>query len=61
MNKKDYIRLAGIIARQGNRNKNVIVLDNFVDELYEWFHADNPRFDKEKFDKACFSCEPGGC
>jgi hypothetical protein len=52
MTRKDYVETAKIL----NQFANEIELKTFQDlifEFSEWFSADNPRFDENKFYDAC--------
>lgn len=52
MTKKDYIRLASTI--NNNRDEvGYIPLPAFLKDLCTILKADNPRFDEDKFRKAC--------
>ena len=47
MTKKDYIRIAECIKKHRNGNIRLMV------EFCKVFKTDNPRFDKDRFLKAC--------
>jgi len=54
MTRKDYVETAKIL------NKFVTKLDphefgDLVFEFSEWFASDNPRFDENRFEEACYS------
>ena len=50
MSKKDYIKLAGIIASSES-------LRELVNNLSDWLEADNPRFKPEVFKTACMGID----
>ena len=51
MTKKDYIAIARII--KGMTGFKLIDRPGLVKNLSEYFASQNPRFDPEKFAKAC--------
>jgi len=53
MTKKDYIQLACIINNNGKDNPGYISLSVFLKDLCSILKADNPRFDEDRFRKAC--------
>jgi len=61
MTKKDYKIIAGVIARYKERlsgysdtqDIELTVVRELTEELARAMHHDNPRFDKDKFYKAC--------
>ena len=50
MTKKDYIKAAKIVQRRCAEKR---AIQPFIDSFIELFADDNPRFDREKFEKAC--------
>jgi len=53
MSKKDYNAIAEIIKNSMTDGSNVFFWALFAD-LTEYFKKDNPRFDSERFFKACY-------
>lgn len=58
MTKKDYIKLAEIIKKNSSEvltpyDYETINRNNFLDNLCDMLTNDNPRFDREKFIRAC--------
>ena len=56
MTKKDYIEIAKILAVHWTQEKNKLVKEEIkiiIEELCCYFKKDNPRFDSDKFRKAC--------
>ena len=55
MSKKDYVKFAEVIrvAKQRDYEIGAQVLRFFEIEIADLFAADNPRFDRERFAKAC--------
>jgi hypothetical protein len=56
MTRKDYVETAKIL----NLFVDKIDSDDFQDlvfEFSEWFMADNPRFNEDKFSEACYKVE----
>jgi hypothetical protein len=56
MTRKDYQLIAdciGMARAECNNTDEEIGLDRAVDNLSVALEDDNPRFDKDKFDKAC--------
>lgn len=49
MSKKDYVRLAELIKRNGNPARADIMALPFIEGLCEMLKADNPRFDEARF------------
>lgn len=54
MTKKDYILAAEIIRRTTDPSWNASTITAFV----EFFRADNPRFDSDRFINACDPVAP---
>jgi hypothetical protein len=52
MTRKDYVETAKIL-NQFVDNIDSHVFQDLVFEFSEWFSADNPRFDEDKFWDAC--------
>ncbi len=52
MTRKDYIETAKILNQFANEIDSKQFQD-LVFEFSEWFSADNPRFDEDKFWDAC--------
>lgn len=55
MTKKDYKKIAGIFARAYECTNREIMWNYLQGEMAAVLAADNPRFDREKFDEACNS------
>ena len=55
LSRKHYQAIADIIRTRGTSNKNQV--ENIKSDLAEYFQEDNPRFDKERFWKACEEVE----
>jgi hypothetical protein len=53
MTKKDYIRLANAINSSVDEAGNFIVLPFFLKYLCSILREDNPRFDEDRFRRAC--------
>ena len=54
MTKKDYVAIAQIVRLTTSFEiANYIVKSKFIRALCQRFEADNPRFNPEKFKKAC--------
>lgn len=53
MTRKDYVAVAKIIADNDSGMSIWTVRARIADALAEMFAADNPRFDRERFLKAC--------
>jgi hypothetical protein len=53
MTKKDYIRLAIIISNSRDEVPGYIPLSTFLKDLCVVLKADNPRFNEDKFKRAC--------
>jgi hypothetical protein len=51
LSRKHYQAIADIIRTRGTSNENQV--ENIKSDLAEYFQEDNPRFDKERFWKAC--------
>jgi len=51
--KKDYIAFAKAIKEEQEQGSFHASLDSLVNRICDIFVADNPRFDREKFLKAC--------
>jgi hypothetical protein len=52
MTRKDYVETAKIL-NQFSDTIDSHVFQDLVFEFSEWFSADNPRFDEDKFWDAC--------
>ena len=52
MTRKDYVETAKILNQFSNTIDSHVFQD-LVFEFSEWFSADNPRFDEDKFWDAC--------
>jgi hypothetical protein len=52
MTRKDYVETAKILNMFAD-NMDSHVFNDLVFEFSEWFSADNPRFDEDKFYDAC--------
>jgi hypothetical protein len=52
MTRKDYVETAKILNMFAD-NMDSHVFNDLVFEFSEWFSADNPRFDENKFYDAC--------
>jgi hypothetical protein len=52
MTRKDYIETANILNKFANEIESKQFQD-LIFEFSEWFSADNPRFDENKFWDAC--------
>lgn len=52
MTRKHFVMMAGII-RMGRKGENDTVADNLARSTADMFAKENPRFDREKFLKAC--------
>jgi len=52
---KHYVKIAKIIHRNYEISNVTarFILKDIVDELCEYFEIENPKFDREKFIKAC--------
>jgi hypothetical protein len=58
MSKKDYEKAAALIRRMvKNPEVNDLVTIEVMAAFIELFEGDNPRFDKDRFIKACISVE----
>jgi hypothetical protein len=53
MTRKDYVETAKIL-NQFVDGMDSRVFQDLVFEFSEWFSADNPRFDEDKFSVACY-------
>ena len=54
MTKKDYIKIATVLKSYGNANTKINKLvAKLVDEMATTLKQDNPRFNRDKFYKAC--------
>ncbi len=54
MTKKDYIKLANIIDKHTSVTEpDRITRQSFINALCDVLKADNPRFDADRFIKAC--------
>jgi hypothetical protein len=53
MTKKDYIRLANAINSNIDEAGKSIVLPVFLKDLCSILRKDNPRFDEDRFRRAC--------
>lgn len=53
MTRKDYVATAEILSDFKSGIANQIVFEDLVDEFADFFSADNPRFDFQKFRVAC--------
>jgi hypothetical protein len=54
MTRKDYVETARIL----NKYKDSINSNDFIDLIDDfcfWFEQDNPNFNNEKFEEACFN------
>lgn len=51
LTKKDYIKVARILKSRCYDKVN-LNRDDLINDFCEWFTADNPNFDKEKFKEA---------
>jgi len=56
MTRKDYVETAKIL-NQFAESMDSHVFNDLVFEFSEWFAADNPRFDEDRFYKACTDVE----
>ena len=54
MTKKDYVKFAAMFA-DIYRSDCAPVVENLIEATADIFAADDPRFDREKFYKACNS------
>jgi hypothetical protein len=52
MTRKDYVETAKILNMFADKMDSH-VFNDLVFEFSEWFSADNPRFDEDKFYDAC--------
>ena len=52
MTRKDYIQVSNILKAFSNEIYPE-VFEDLVNEFAEFFQADNDRFDKARFEKAC--------
>jgi hypothetical protein len=52
MTRKDYVKTANILSGFVDEI-NPMVFEDLVEEFAIYFHADNDRFDRAKFEKAC--------
>ncbi len=50
--RKDYIGTSNILAGFADEI-HPQVFEDLVEEFAQWFSADNERFDKARFEKAC--------
>lgn len=50
MSRKEYVKVAAIFAKY----KHHSVVDSLVLEFVHLFEADNARFDRDKFIRACY-------
>lgn len=56
MTRKDYVETAKILNKFIDRIDGHS-FDDLVFEFSEWFLSDNPRFNQERFDEACYVTE----
>jgi hypothetical protein len=56
MTRKDYVETAKILNGFLDYMDSHVFQD-LVFEFSEWFLADNPRFNEEKFSEACYKVE----
>ena len=53
MTKKDYVKIAKVIANSADINQpKIIWYSDFISNLIPLFEDDNPNFDREVFKKA---------
>ena len=52
MTRKDYVETAEILNKFSNLIDSITFQD-LIFEFSEWFSADNPRFDEDRFWNAC--------
>lgn len=52
MTRKDYIKTSNILKGFADEI-HPAVFEDLVEEFAQYFQADNERFDKAKFEKAC--------
>ena len=52
MTRKDYVKTSNILKGFANEIYPQ-VFEDLVEEFAQYFQADNERFDKAKFEKAC--------
>ncbi len=52
MTRKDYVKTANILSGFVDEI-NPMVFEDLVEEFAIYFHADNDRFDRARFEKAC--------
>jgi hypothetical protein len=58
MSRKDYEKAAALIRRMvANPEVNDLVTMEVMGAFIELFEGDNPRFDKDRFVKACMGVE----
>lgn len=55
MSRKEYVKVAAIFSRY----KDYPVVDDLILEFVHFFKADNGRFDRDRFIRAC-KAEPHG-
>ena len=53
MTRKDYVATAEILSDFKSGIDNQIIFEDLVEEFADFFSADNPRFNFEKFRTAC--------
>ena len=56
MTRKDYVAIAALIKHQresAERDDIQLGVEYIADSLAHFFKTDNPRFDRERFLKAC--------
>lgn len=60
MTRKDYVNFAIAIQYQRNRHQecNCTGITDLVDNIEDIFAADNPRFDRKRFELACIPESP---
>ena len=54
MTKKDYILIADYISKNTVENQKYIKKTDFIIDLCKYFMKDNPLFDGERFQNACY-------
>ena len=53
MTRKDYVKFAAMLKLERETYGNIVELGLIIDSIADIFAADNPRFDRERFAKAC--------
>jgi len=53
LSRKHYVVIARIISETGGEGANFLYKDELIQRLVNYYQADNPNFDCNKFIRAC--------